>query len=120
VAQRRTQWRKARSHRHKEQIGAPVIFDGEATTDYFFQYDMVVAPWFEERSCNIRRRRVVFDQELEFILFRRGCKGDIRISDAARFQYRDLAGFESGARTTLWDHEKAPDRLCMFVDASNA
>jgi len=27
-----------------------VIFDGEATTDYIFQYDLMVALWFEERS----------------------------------------------------------------------
>ena len=97
-----------------------MIFDGEAATNYIFQYDLAVRLRFEERSCHIRRRRVMFDQELEFVLFRRGGEGDVRGAAAAHFQDRDLAGFELRARTALWDHKKAPDRVCVFVDAGDA
>src|SRR5882672_1052006 len=119
MAQRRTQRRKARPHRHKDQIGASVIFDGEATTDYIFQYDLMVALWFEERSRYLRRRRITFDQELEFMLFRRGSKGDVRITAVVHFQNRDLAGLKLRARSVQWRHEKAPDRIRVLVDASN-
>src|SRR5215470_1517149 len=120
MAQCRTQWRKAGPHRHKDQIVSSVIFDGEATTNYIFQYDLVVGSRFEERARYPPRGRVTFDQELEFILFGRGGESDVRITAIVHFQDRDLTGFEIRARTALWDHEKAPDRRCMFVDTSNA
>src|SRR5262245_16119710 len=120
MAQRRTQWRKAGPHRHKDQIVTRVIFDGEATTNYIFQYDLVVGPRFEKRARCLRRRWLMFDQELEFILFWRGGEGDVRITGAVHFQDRDLTGFELRARTALWGHEKAPDCRRMLVDASNS
>src|SRR5215510_11311373 len=114
MAQRRTQWRKAGPHRHKDQIVSSVIFDGEAPTNYIFQYDLAVGPRFEERARYLRRPRVMFDQELEFIIFGRGGEGDVRIAAIAHSQDRDLTGFELGARAALWDHEKTPDRRRMF------
>src|SRR5215510_6299484 len=120
MAQRRTQWRKAGPHRHKDQIVSSVIFDGEATTNYIFQYDLVVGSRFEERARYLRRRRVMFDQELEFIIFGRGGEGDVRITAIVHFQDRDLTGFEIRARTALWYHEKAPDRRRMLVDVNNS
>src|SRR4030095_5145142 len=120
MAQCRTQWRKAGPHRHKDQIVSSVIFDGEATTNYIFQYDLVVRSRFEERARSLRRLLVMFEQELEFILFRSGGEGDVRITAIVHFQDRDLTGFELRARIALRDHVKAPDRRCMFFDASNA
>src|SRR5215475_12482473 len=120
MAQRRTQWRKAGPHRHKDHIVSSVIFDGEAAADYIFQYDLVVGSGFEERARYLHRSRVMFDQELEFILLGRGGEGDVRITATVHFQDRDLTGFEIRTRTALWGHEKAPDCRCMLVDANNS
>jgi hypothetical protein len=62
----------------------------------------------------------VFDQELEFILFRRRCEGYMGFSAIVNRQYRHLAGLELGAGAALRRHEKTPDRVCVFVDPSDA
>jgi hypothetical protein len=120
MAQRRTQRRKARPHCHEDQIVAFVIFYWEAMPDYIFQNDLPVGLRSEERRRPFRRFQAVFDQELELILFRGRREGHISVRAIVDLEDRHLAGLELGAWAALRNHEEAPDRVCVFVYASNA